>query len=149
MKYIPLTQGKKAIVDDADYPYLIKYKWQYNQGYAKRGVNTVRMSRSILGAFSFQEVDHVNGNKLDNRRSNLRICSRGENNRNVRMRKDSKNLYKGIIYIKSRNRWRSRIQADGKRITVGYFLTPEDAARKYDKLAKIYHGEYSRLNFPY
>jgi len=121
MKPIPLTQGKFALVDDEDYPNLIKYKWQYNNGYAKRGVNTIRMSRYILGVSLFQEVDHINRDKLDNRRKNLRIATRAENVRNVSKRKDTNNQYKGVHFLKNRNKWIARIQINKKRIHSGYF----------------------------
>ena len=147
MKLIPLTQGKSAIVDDEDYSDLIKYKWQYNNGYAKRGINTIRMARQIMNATPLQEVDHINRNKLDNRRENLRIVTRGQNVRNIFKRKDSPNKFKGIHYIKAKNKWIARIQINGKRISSGYFLTEEEAAKRYDELAKKYHKEFASLNF--
>lgn len=152
MKLIPLTQGKSAIVDDGDYPLLSQYKWFYkknkNGGYAARTLKTIRMHRVILNATEDEEVDHINNNGLDNRRTNLRLCKRSENVRNVVKRKDTKNTYKGVHYIKKRNRWIARIQVNGKRIHSGCFVTEKEAAMKYDELAKSFHGTFASLNFP-
>lgn len=158
MKYIPLTRGKVAIVDDIDYPELSKYKWQYSilksTEYARRGVfvegktKTIRMHRQIMGVIKGQEIDHLNRNGLDNRRENLRICTRAENVRNVRKRKDSPNEYKGTHFVEWKQQWLARIQIKGRRIAQGYFKTELEAAKAYDKLAKKHHGVFASLNFP-
>ena len=147
MKYIKLTQGEKTIVDDEDYPVLSKYKWQYHTGgYVKRGSRCIRMARQILNAPKGLEVDHINLDKLDNRKVNLRLCTRAENVRNSTKRKDSPNKYKGVHFIKSRNKWIARIQINGKRIHSGYFDTEIEAAKRYDKLALKHHGSFASIN---
>lgn len=153
MKLIPLTQGKSAIVDDEDYSYLSQFKWFYkknkNGGYAARTLKTIRMHRVIMNAESSEEVDHINKDGLDNRKTNLRKCSREENVRNVAKRKDTLNKYKGVHFIKKKKHWIARIQINGKRIHSGYFVTEIEAAKEYDKLAKNFHGMFASLNFPY
>lgn len=147
MKYVLLTQGKKAIVDDEDYDRVSKLKWQYHTGgYAKSGVKTIRLHRFILNAPPNLEVDHINGNKLDCRKSNIRLCSRKQNVRSVPKRKDTTNKYKGTHFLKHRNKWISRIQIDGKRINSGYFNTEKEAAERYNSLAKRFFGDYAKLN---
>lgn len=91
-----------------------------------------------------QYVDHINGNKLDNRKSNLRICSNAENCRNSRG--TGKNRFKGVFWVA--NRWMAQIAVDRKTIYLGRFKDEEQAARAYDKAARKHHKEYARLNFP-
>lgn len=157
-KEIPLTQGKVAIVDAADYEWLIQWKWHIeNQGhicYAVRclwlGNNkstTIKMHREILGAKPGSTVDHRDGDGLNNTRENLRICTQAENVRNKRMRSDNTSGYKGVWWRKNRSRWTATIDVDGVRTWLGSFLTAEDAARAYDAAAKELHGEFAKLNF--
>ena len=151
MKKIPLTQGKFALVDDGDYSDLIRFKWQYHMGYAKRGMKCIKMHRQIFKLVNVPpriEIDHINGNKLDNRRCNLRICNRSQNVKHVSKRKDTKNTYKGVHFVKNRNKWIARIQIDGHRIHSGYYPTQIEAAKRYDQLAKRFHREFAYLNFP-
>ncbi len=156
---IQLTQGQVAIVDAADYEWLSQYKWHAfcNQGgkwYAARGVrlsetsNTVYMHRAILGAPSDMEIDHINGEGLDNRRENLRLALIGQNRRNARKRKDNTSGYKGVYYDKERDKWCANIHFEHKAIFLGRFDTPKDAAYAYDAAAKELHGEFAQLNFP-
>lgn len=158
MKYIPLTHGKYAIVDDIDYPKVSKYSWHYSHlkttEYARMAIGpfgkqkTIRMHRFILGVNDVREIDHKNGNGLDNQRENLRIATRTENVRNSSKRKDTNNFYKGVHFLKNRNKWIARIQVNHKRIHSGYFDTQKEAAKRYDELAKTYFGIFSRLNLP-
>lgn len=93
-------------------------------------------------------VDHINGNTLDNRKSNLRICTISENLRNLKLRKTNKSGYKGVNYHKHQKKWASRICINRKRIHLGYFTNEVDAAKAYDEASKKYHGEFGSLNFP-
>lgn len=106
------------------------------------------MHRFIMDAPKGQQVDHINGNKLDNRKSNLRICSHSENLRNQRKPKDNKSGFKGVSWHKGAKRWCAEIRSNGKRHHLGYFDTAEDAAKAYDIAATLIHGDYARLNFP-
>ena len=91
-------------------------------------------------------VDHENGNTLDNRRENLRICLVSENIRNTRKYKNNTSGYKGVYYDKSRSKWRASITVDCKNIKLGRFNTPEEAHNAYCAASKKYHGEYGRVD---
>lgn len=154
-KQILLTHGKFALVDDRDYEYLSQFKWHYDsRGYATRNTTvggreiTIRMHRVILGLTSADncQADHVDGNRLNNTRSNLRIATKTENLRNKAMHKNNTTGYKGV-YCR-RGRYRAHIQTEGRNIHIGTYNTPEAAARAYDEAAKKYFGKFARLNFP-
>ena len=154
-KSIPLTQGKFALVDDEDFEYLNQYKWQIsNNGYAVRqsrinGGNpkTILMHREIISPDTYLYVDHVNMDKLDNRRKNLRVCSNSQNQRN-RKKQPNNSGYKGVFFYKEKKKWRASIWVDGKPLYLGLFESPELAANAYDEEAKKYFGEFARINFP-
>lgn len=98
-----------------------------------------------------RQVDHVNGDRLDNRRANLRVVTADENRRNRGVSTSAPSPYKGVGYradSKRRKRWSAHIHASGRLISLGTYLTPEEAARAYDAAARIHHGEFARLNFP-
>lgn len=160
VKEIPISnRDLVALVDDRDYELLKGYKWcLYNGKYAGRNTSkeeqlngaptTIYMHREVMSAvFSKNTVDHINGKFLDNRKSNLRLCSQGLNNLNRPPRADNKCGYKGVRYKKSRKSpWDARIQLDGKRAFLGYFDNPHDAARMYNFWAADIFGEYAYLN---
>lgn len=150
-KEIFLSQGKFAIVDDEDYERVNQYKWHYRQGYAShtRYENgkfvTVNMHRMIVGALPGQIVDHINRNKLDNQKVNLRICTVGENNRNRIQVSGTTSKYKGVH--KKENSWVASIRVNRKKIHLGSYAAEEDAARAYDSVVDYFHGEFARKNF--
>lgn len=157
MKQIPLTQGKFALVDDEDFEELSKVKWRANKGgntfYAIRSVyfdfisKSFLMHREILGLnYSEFHVDHIDGNGLNNQRSNLRICTHRENMMNRATNKNSTSHYKGVSWARDRKKWRAEIEVDAKRIKIGCFETEKYAARAYNEAAIKYHGEFARLN---
>lgn len=152
MKQIELTQGKVALVDDGDFAELDKHKWHYNHGgsmryaHRRKGDKIVSMHREILCAKKGEYVDHINGDSLDNRRFNMRICTNAENGRNSKLSKANKSGYKGVGWNKSRCLWRARITLDKKGIELGFHVCPLKASRLYDDAAKKYFGEFARLN---
>jgi hypothetical protein len=152
MKEITLTQGKVALVDDADYDWLNQFNWYASRSrdtdnfYAMREDTTgkvVLMHCEILG---LKGVDHRNGNGLDNRTFNLRPATKTQNNWNRGAYKNNKSGFKGVYWIEGREKWLMAIQANKKRIHGGYFNTDIEAAAAYNYLAKKLHGEFAFLN---
>ena len=154
MKEIRLTRGKVAIVDDSDYENLIKYKWQarlqvYTGLYrAKRVGNPteIDMARQIMNCPVGLEVDHINGDLLDNRRCNLRICTHSENMRNRKLQKNNTSGYRGVTYVHGSERYTAQIYRHKKKVHLGTFDTAELAAIAYNEAAKHYYGEFAKLN---
>jgi len=159
---IPLSRGLVAIVDDHDAPFVNQWKWmalkavrKYSEPvfyavrfpYQKGGPRTcIFMHRELLHAPPGMDVDHVNSNPLDNRRDNLRLATRTQNNAN---RREDRNQYgfRGVAQMSGK--YRARIQVHKKQIyTPNCYSTPEEAAAAYDSLARKYFGEFARLNFP-
>lgn len=139
MKQIQLTKGAISIIDDEDFEYLSQFNWQLSSGgYAKTGTKGYFMHRVLMKAPKNKEVDHINRDKLDNRRSNLRFATRSENNRNTDIRKDNTSGYKGVNYFKPRNCWVARIQIKGKRFFLGSFDTREKAIMAYARAQTEY-----------
>jgi hypothetical protein len=146
MKEIKLTKGLYAKVDDNLFEELNKKKWlATNGGYAARSSKTYFMHRFIINAPDDMEVDHIDGDKLNNQLKNLRICTKSQNQSNSARRIDSTSGYKGVC--KNHKKWQAYIQHGNKRIYLGTWNTPEDAARAYDKAAKKLNGNFSRTNF--
>lgn len=164
MKEIELTRGYKAIVDDEDYEKLSRYKWRVIIGrttqYAERcewdnkekKTITYLIHREILGLdkCSNLQVDHVNHNGLDNRKENLRVCTRSQNSMNTQKTKPGKYGYKGVYLLGKSYRSKpfgAQLRYGDKRYQLGTFFTVEDAARAYDKKARELFGEYASCNF--
>lgn len=168
-KRIPLTQGKFAIVDDEDYEWLSKKRWFAHRSrtcklfYALRMAGTspnqkcIRMHREIIGAPDGSKVDHKDRDSLNNRRSNLRLCTNGQNIAN-RKRKDKNksSQYTGVTWRSDNRKWRAGIKGGPlipgtdrrKNITLGHFESEIEAAEAYDDMAAIVHGEFACFNFP-
>lgn len=159
MRLIPLTRSKAAVVDDEDYAKLSKYNWCVLDArgllYAKRGDSgnaTVLMHRAILGLGpgDRRQVDHVDGNGLNNQRSNLRLANDTLNHANARprvQRVPKSSRFKGVSWSTRDRYWLAIVQSGGKRVYVGYFKDEEAAARAYDEHARREFGEYARTNF--
>lgn len=155
MKAIKVNGAKGALVDDQDHELLKKFNWRVDgKGYAVRseGIGNSRskniyMHREIMGFPEGMEIDHISRDKLDNRRSNLRVCTRGQNSLNRASRASSKDSqYKGVCFHKQNNRWMARCYKDGKAKTK-MCETELEAAIAYDAMAKEIHGEFAYLNF--
>ena len=162
MKEIPLTgrhaRGKVALVDDEDYPLLSCFSWSaYDKGsdgkywYARgwdrlvESRRRVDMHRLVMGFPRGLEIDHRNGNGLDNRKDNLRVATAAQNQANQRSRRGA-SKYKGVH--KSEKGWRARLSFHQRKISLGYFDTEEEAARAYDETAKLLWGDFAKVNFP-
>ena len=155
MKTVPLTQGKEALVDDEDYERVIAVRWYYQKhksggGYA---VNCtwnggkkiyVLLHRLILRVNDKERVDHRNRNKLDCQKTNLRIASSAENNRNRSPRAKASSKYKGVSRLGKK--WLATICCNYKKQNLGVFATQEEAARAYNEAAKQLFGDFAYLN---
>ena len=143
--------NKFTIVDDDNFEYLNQWKWHYDNGYAYRRqyfkdgkYKHIYMQYLVIGK---GKIDHKNGNGLDNRKENLRFATHQQNMSNRRNNK--LNGYKGVYFHnhgKRRKRWVASIQEKLKKIFLGRFFKPEEAAVAYNEAAKKYFGEFAYLN---
>ena len=160
MKLIPLSQGQFAKVSDHRYEELNKHKWcaRWNPStssyYAQRsiypggraGKTTIQMHREIMGfePRDGKEVDHWNGDTLDNQDQNLRDGSDGDNPKSRRLNKNSTSGLKGVSWRKQANKWVAQIQNEGKKEFLGYHATKEEAHAAYCEAATRLHGDFAR-----
>lgn len=151
---IKLSKGQHTIIDSEDYDRVMQHRWfctnirgrLYAYGYAgeKGKKKSMSMHRFIIGAKKGQITDHKNRNTLDNRKENLRLCTTVQNNTNS-LRKNTVSGYKGVSHAKG-DKWHARIKVNGKYIFIGSFKDKLEAARAYNKAAKIHWGEFACLN---
>lgn len=161
MKTIQLKPGIDVIVDADDFNMLNTYTWWLCKTKTKRAVKTqlsaqttvkgktVKMHRLIMQAPLGVDVDHINGNPLDNRKANLRICSRSENLMNAgkyTRRNKCSSKYKGVSWHKATKKWEAGLQVNGKRKWLGLFLEEQSAAVAYNLAALKYFGQFANLN---
>lgn len=152
---VPLPHGMFTIVDTAD-AHLVTggHRWRVNShGYAIRGggrarIPAVSMHRLILCAPKGSEVDHINGDKLDNRRSNLRLCAHAENLRNSAPYRNNTSGFKGVTWHTQSCKWRATIKVNYRQISLGLYASAIEAAHAYDEAARAHFGPYARINFP-
>lgn len=154
MKEIPLSKGYSAIVDDEDFDYLNQWKWTWRKGYATRTVTIapgvrelIIMHRILLNAPDGVFVDHINMNGLDNRRENLRLADRTQNNANRKKPTGlHSSMFKGVSWFKLRKAWRADIKVNRKCVHLGVFDCEVEAAKAYNFAAIEYFGAYAQLN---
>jgi hypothetical protein len=150
MKRIPLTKGLETIVDDDIFEWASKFSWyaevrKSGVAYAVRR-GGIRLHRQILGARSGEQVDHKDGNGLNNVRSNLRLATNQTNQwAHQTKRTKTSSPFRGVS--KSGSGWRARITKFGKNLELGTFLTEQEAALAYDAKAKEIFGEFATPNF--
>lgn len=154
---IKLPRGLSTLVDSEDYERLMPYKWSANPADQRREnwyvATSVKgkklyMHRFILGAPKGMLVDHWNGNGLDNRRENIRLCTRSQNCVNRRFGYSPASGFRGVYLIPGGASYMARIWTGGKSTQLGYFATAAEAARAYDVAAFDRFGEFAVLNFP-
>ena len=159
---IPLTQGQVAMIDDEDFDLVIKYTWcaQWSpctkSFYASTKIRkpdgkrtTLMMHRLIMGAKKGQQVDHIHHLTMDNRKSELRLCTGSQNLCNTVKYSNNTSGYKGVSWHKQRQKWRPDIMLSGKQKFLSLYATPEAAHQAYCKAALELHGDFARTIAPY
>jgi len=152
VKTIPLTRGFVATIDDADYDKVIQYKWHARV----KATGVYAVSERIPGKYLHRfllpgvpQVDHRDGNGLNNSRGNLRASDNAANKRSFRKKSIGKtSTFRGVYWCRETNKWRAQIHTFGKHISLGRFFDETDAAKARDKKAKELWGEVAQLNFP-
>lgn len=155
---IPLSQGKVAIIDEADFDRVSQYNWQAELArsgiwYAKTRIQdgcgrrkTVRLHQFILNA-NGAVIDHVDHDGLNNTRANLRTVTKRENRQNSRKRTPGLSSFKGVTWKSSHNKWNARITIEGKTKHLGYFDSEIEAATAYDAAARQHFQSFAHTNF--
>ena len=146
--------GSETIKIDKNYlPLINSYKWRIEEimpGYkyvvAHIKGEEILLHRLLKKCRQEKVVDHINGNGLDNRMSNLRICSQAENMMNKNKYKNNKSGYKGVWFHKNKKRWEVQIRVGGRKIYLGVVKSPKTGAMIYNSAAKKYFGEFAKLN---
>jgi hypothetical protein len=159
LAFIPLTQGYTAVIDADDVPLVESWNWHAHAGwrtvYAVRPApcnadgkrQTVFMHRAIMSAPDGMEVDHIDGNGLDNRRStNLRLATRSQNQHNQGISRANTSGFKGVTWSERHKKWRVLIAINSKLKHLGYFTEKNLAAAAYAKASAELHGEFGRLS---
>lgn len=141
--------GTEFLMDLDDYERVSAHTWhRTGRGYAGAYINGkyIRFHRFIMKAPVDLQVDHINLNKSDNRKLNLRLATNAENQRNSGLQSNNTSGLKGVSYYKPRNKYRARIKVDGKDMHLGYYLSVIEAAKAYNQAAIQYFGEFARIN---
>ena len=152
MRYISLTKDKRAVVDNEDFVRINKLNWCFTNGYASKkvtGNKNLFMHTLIMNCPKSMKIDHRNGNGLDNRKKNLRICTQAQNVANQRLRSNNLSGFKGVSFFKHGKRirrWVAKLTIDYRQKHLGYFNTEKEAAIAYNKAAIKYFGDFARLN---
>lgn len=165
MKKIKCSKGTVALVSDEDFAFLAEYKWfTHPKGYIYSSGSSLvpaKMHRAVashMGLDMSQAIDHINGDRADNRRSNLRSATNGQNRANSKLNCNNKSGFKGVHLQKKRpttpgkkppknrmgDRWVAQINVEGKKLFLGRFNTPEGAHAAYTEAAKKHFGEFAR-----
>jgi hypothetical protein len=155
---IPLTRGKVAIIDAADFDLVGQHKWcaipSRSTWYAMRAIRRtgpgrlVSMHQVLYPAPPGMKIDHIDGDGLNNRRANLRHCTNQENCRNQGLARNNRSGFKGVSWHSYYGKWLATIRDGGRWIYLGRFTDPVEAAHAYEAEARELFGAFARLNFP-
>jgi len=152
MQQIALTKGKIAFIDNEDYDFLMNWTWHYTKAGASTKIghykyrHTLLMHRLIMNANDIEQVDHVDNNRLNNQKYNLRKCTLQQNQFNKPKRENVSSIFKGVSYCKQTGKWRAVIEHNSKTIHLGRFINEIEAAIAYDEKAKELFGEFAYIN---
>lgn len=144
------VKENEVIVDEDLYYDIIKYTWYNNNGYIRGTINgkNIHLNRYIMKYTGDNVVDYIDGNKLNNTRSNLRVATYAQSGMNKTFNKNSSSQFIGVSFIKATGKWTSRLYIEGKCKHLGTFTNELDAAKVRDEATKKYFGAYGKLNFP-
>lgn len=161
MKTVSVSNGRVALVDDEDYKWISRFKWHavlMGRGfYVMRnrrisdgpGPGTILLHRAILEAPASFEVDHRNGDGLDNQRKNLRLATSQQNQRAFQRKAAGKtSRFRGVCWHKAAEKWSAQLKISRRKIHLGLFSDEEAAARAYDSAVRVAYGEFSHPNLP-
>jgi hypothetical protein len=133
------------IIDSADLPIVNQHKWKIVNSYVV-STKGIKLHRLLMNPDDNKDIDHRNGDPLDNRRCNLRVCNRSQNLQNRRKFKNNTSNYKGVTNCSGR--FRARITIDRQQMHLGYYDNAYEAGLAYDAAARLHFGEFARLNHP-
>lgn len=153
MKIVKLTQNRYTFVSNIDYDIVSKHNWSVNScnyvscyAYVNGKRTFLTLHKLIMNTPYGMEVDHINGNRFDNRRSNLRLCTHSQNCVNRKSKIEPKSGFRGVGFHYGTNKWRAVIKVNQKKISLGLYFAKEEAARAYNLAALRYFGEFAWLN---
>ena len=155
---LPLSRGLYAVIDAADFELVGQHKWcaipSRATWYAWRGIRAkgpgrmVSLHQTIFPAPPGMKVDHIDGDGLNNRRANLRHCTNQENCRNQGLARNNRSGFKGVSWYPNSGKWVATIWDGKRKVFLGYYADPVEAARSYDATARALFGAFARPNFP-
>lgn len=143
---VPLTDGKYALVDEEDYERVMEYTWGYTKSGYGHNSTLGRLHRFIMNCPKGMVVDHINHDTLDNRKSNLRVCTQQQNLMNMKCKGGTSN-YKGVSWSNRYKKWLCQIKYNYGNKVIGKYTSEIEAARAYDEAAKKIQGRFAYLNF--
>lgn len=159
MRRIMLSNEQAAIVDDADFDALLNYRWHKRKNgntcyattrfFISGKIYDIDMHRAIMGVQDSKIlIDHIDGNGLNNQRSNLRVCNRSQNasNRHAPKKTTNTSSFFGVSYMPTTRKWRAYIVKDSRQVSLGLYHREEDAALAYNKAARELHGDFAKQN---